>query len=80
MATAAVHVNNVALSGATAAVEFHIVSVDSNIETFSGVNINFARPPAQVVADIKAAARQVILSLGGPTIIDADIYLFGGPT
>lgn len=62
------------------AVNVHICSKALGIDTFTAFPVNTNRTPPQVVADIKAGVRQVIIDLGGPTVANADIYLFGGPT
>jgi hypothetical protein len=80
MATAAAHVTALAIEGTTPTVEIEIVCAEIGLRASTNLPTNLARPPVQVVADIKALVRNTIVALGGPSIIDSDIYLFGGPT
>lgn len=80
MSTAAAHVSALALEGNVATVELDVVCAEFGIRTNTNLPTNLARPAAQVTADIKAVVRSTIINAGGPSIIDADIYLFGGPT
>ena len=81
MTTMTVTVQHCSLQGGQQALDYHLCYPAQGLETFSSTVIDTARPPAQVTASIKAAARQVLIDIGGPSVAaDNNIYLFGGPT
>jgi hypothetical protein len=81
MATATVSVQGCSLDGGgQQCIDIHICCAEAGIALGTSFPVNLARPVSQVVQDIKAGARQVLLNVGGPTVTDNDIYLFGGPT
>lgn len=81
MTTMTVTIQGCVLQGGQQALDFHICCAEFGISTGSSTVLDLARPPSQVVASIKATARQVLIDVGGPNIpSDNDIYRFGGPT